>query len=315
MVAPRPGRHGSRSSSPVPGSAGSRGRSAAEVGRRGPPPIPVGVLLGPDPAPLPPPGTDSPTDAASPPTSQSSRRTIPPECRTRSPSCRSSVTTMVRERLRIRSGAERPDDRRIAVHGPRVAELHAGGHATAVRLAGIRVPVEHHRDRHVRRSPGPQSRQQPAEARLVAHAANAMEQVVAVDEHQLELGRQRVAGTGRCAGPPAPATAPTPPTRRAGVIDPSPPPIRIRVVLLLVDLDGVVYRGRAARARHPGRASAARRAGDRVIYVTNNSRWHRSEYRARLGGDGRAGHRGRRRLVRASHRAGDRRRGIRAQGS
>jgi HAD superfamily hydrolase (TIGR01450 family) len=54
------------------------------------------------------------------------------------------------------------------------------------------------------------------------------------------------------------------------------------VVLLLVDLDGVVYRGGAPV---PGVPDVLRRrveSGDRVIYVTNNSRWHRSEYRARL---------------------------------
>jgi len=53
-------------------------------------------------------------------------------------------------------------------------------------------------------------------------------------------------------------------------------------VLLLVDLDGVVYRGETAV---PGMAAllAARQAtGDTVIYVTNNSRWHRDEYQARL---------------------------------
>jgi glycerol 3-phosphatase-2 len=53
-------------------------------------------------------------------------------------------------------------------------------------------------------------------------------------------------------------------------------------VLLLVDLDGVVYRGGAPV---PGVPDVLRRrveTGDRVIYVTNNSRWHRSEYRARL---------------------------------
>jgi glycerol-1-phosphatase len=57
-------------------------------------------------------------------------------------------------------------------------------------------------------------------------------------------------------------------------------------VLLLVDLDGVVYRGGAPV---PGVADVLRQrvaAGDRVIYVTNNSRWHRSEYRARLEGMG-----------------------------
>jgi HAD superfamily hydrolase (TIGR01450 family) len=53
-------------------------------------------------------------------------------------------------------------------------------------------------------------------------------------------------------------------------------------VLLLVDLDGVVYRGRNAV---PGVAELLRRRaelGDRVIYVTNNSRSHRDEYHARL---------------------------------
>jgi glycerol 3-phosphatase-2 len=57
-------------------------------------------------------------------------------------------------------------------------------------------------------------------------------------------------------------------------------------MLLLVDLDGVVYRGSAAV---PGVASvlAARaQAGDRVIYVTNNSMHHRSEYVGRLRGLG-----------------------------
>lgn len=53
-------------------------------------------------------------------------------------------------------------------------------------------------------------------------------------------------------------------------------------MLLLVDLDGVVYRGAAPV---PGIASvlAARAAaGDRVVYVTNNSMHHRSEYVGRL---------------------------------
>jgi len=53
-------------------------------------------------------------------------------------------------------------------------------------------------------------------------------------------------------------------------------------VLLLVDLDGVVYRGRDPV---PGMAALLNRrakAGDRIVYVTNNSRSHRDEYRARL---------------------------------
>ena len=53
-------------------------------------------------------------------------------------------------------------------------------------------------------------------------------------------------------------------------------------MLLLVDLDGVIYRGTKPV---PGMADVLRvraTAGDRVIYVTNNSRSHRDEYRARL---------------------------------
>jgi len=53
-------------------------------------------------------------------------------------------------------------------------------------------------------------------------------------------------------------------------------------VLLLVDLDGVVYRGAQPV---PGIADVLNRrvaAGDRVIYVTNNSRSHRDEYGTRL---------------------------------
>jgi HAD superfamily hydrolase (TIGR01450 family) len=55
-------------------------------------------------------------------------------------------------------------------------------------------------------------------------------------------------------------------------------------VLLLVDLDGVVYRGRNPV---PGVAAVLRERaakGDRVIYVTNNSSRHRDEYRAQLAG-------------------------------
>jgi HAD superfamily hydrolase (TIGR01450 family) len=57
-------------------------------------------------------------------------------------------------------------------------------------------------------------------------------------------------------------------------------------VLLLVDLDGVVYRGAEPV---PGVAEVLRaraKAGDRVMYVTNNSRSHRDEYQARLAGMG-----------------------------
>ncbi|HEX8938768.1 MAG TPA: HAD-IIA family hydrolase [Candidatus Limnocylindrales bacterium] len=53
-------------------------------------------------------------------------------------------------------------------------------------------------------------------------------------------------------------------------------------MLLLVDLDGVVYRGSVPV---PGVAAvlAARAAvGDEVVYVTNNSMWYRADYVARL---------------------------------
>src|SRR4026209_17035 len=53
-------------------------------------------------------------------------------------------------------------------------------------------------------------------------------------------------------------------------------------MLLLVDLDGVVYRGSEPG---PGVAAVlARRAarGDEVVYVTNNSMWYRTEYVTRL---------------------------------
>ncbi len=53
-------------------------------------------------------------------------------------------------------------------------------------------------------------------------------------------------------------------------------------MLLLVDLDGVVYRGPVPV---PGVAEVLQRRaalGDRIVYVTNNSRSHREEYRARL---------------------------------
>jgi HAD superfamily hydrolase (TIGR01450 family) len=53
-------------------------------------------------------------------------------------------------------------------------------------------------------------------------------------------------------------------------------------VLLLVDLDGVVYRGPVPVPGVAEVLTARAAAGDSVIYVTNNSRWHRSEYQARL---------------------------------
>jgi 4-nitrophenyl phosphatase len=53
-------------------------------------------------------------------------------------------------------------------------------------------------------------------------------------------------------------------------------------VLLLVDLDGVVYRGSEPIAGIAGLLARRAAAGDEVVYVTNNSMWYRAEYVARL---------------------------------
>lgn len=57
-------------------------------------------------------------------------------------------------------------------------------------------------------------------------------------------------------------------------------------MLLLVDLDGVVYRGTERIPGMPELLTRRAAAGDIIVYVTNNSRWHRSEYQARLEGMG-----------------------------
>jgi HAD superfamily hydrolase (TIGR01450 family) len=57
-------------------------------------------------------------------------------------------------------------------------------------------------------------------------------------------------------------------------------------MLLLVDLDGVVYRGTEAIPGMPELLTQREAAGDIIVYVTNNSRWHRSEYQQRLAGMG-----------------------------
>jgi HAD superfamily hydrolase (TIGR01450 family) len=53
-------------------------------------------------------------------------------------------------------------------------------------------------------------------------------------------------------------------------------------VLLLVDLDGVVYRGAVPVPGVAAVLTERQAAGDSVVYVTNNSRWHRSEYHEKL---------------------------------
>ncbi len=53
-------------------------------------------------------------------------------------------------------------------------------------------------------------------------------------------------------------------------------------MLLLFDLDGVVYRGRRPVPGMPELLVRRATAGDTLIYCTNNSRWHRSDYEAHL---------------------------------
>lgn len=57
-------------------------------------------------------------------------------------------------------------------------------------------------------------------------------------------------------------------------------------MLLLVDLDGVVYRGAVPVPGVAAVLAERHAAGDRVVYVTNNSRWHRTEYHEKLGSMG-----------------------------
>lgn len=53
-------------------------------------------------------------------------------------------------------------------------------------------------------------------------------------------------------------------------------------MLLLVDLDGVVYRGAQPVPGVAAVLAARAAAGDDVVYVTNNSMWYRAEYVTRL---------------------------------
>ena len=57
-------------------------------------------------------------------------------------------------------------------------------------------------------------------------------------------------------------------------------------MLLLVDLDGVVYRGAAPVTGIAGVLAARAARGDSVVYVTNNSMHYRADYVTRLGGMG-----------------------------
>jgi 4-nitrophenyl phosphatase len=57
-------------------------------------------------------------------------------------------------------------------------------------------------------------------------------------------------------------------------------------LLLLVDLDGVLYRGAAPVPGVAALLATRAAAGDDVVYVTNNSMWYRAEYVDRIAGMG-----------------------------
>jgi len=57
-------------------------------------------------------------------------------------------------------------------------------------------------------------------------------------------------------------------------------------LLLLVDLDGVVYRGGEPVPGVAALLAARASGGDEVVYVTNNSMHYRADYVTRLGGMG-----------------------------
>jgi HAD superfamily hydrolase (TIGR01450 family) len=57
-------------------------------------------------------------------------------------------------------------------------------------------------------------------------------------------------------------------------------------MLLLVDLDGVVYRGNDPVPGVAAVLAARAAAGDDVVYVTNNAMWYRADYVTRLSGMG-----------------------------
>src|SRR5436190_896712 len=57
-------------------------------------------------------------------------------------------------------------------------------------------------------------------------------------------------------------------------------------LLLLVDLDGVLYRGADPVPGVAAVLATRAAAGDDVVYVTNNSMWYRAEYVDRIAGMG-----------------------------
>ena len=143
-------------------------------------------------------------------------------------------------------------------------ELDTSGDARTAALTRSSVAVERDQDAQGCRAPVGQSRQQPGHAALIARPAHIVQHVVAVDKQAFETFRRL--------------------TRRHDAL--SLVGATIVSVLLLVDLDGVVYRGPSPVPGMPELLTERAAAGDIIVYVTNNSRWHRDDYLERLSGMG-----------------------------
>jgi HAD superfamily hydrolase (TIGR01450 family) len=83
-----------------------------------------------------------------------------------------------------------------------------------------------------------------------------------------------------------PTSEPTPKPAEPTSGPASKPTSRPAGLLLLVDLDGVLYRGAAPVPGVAAVLAARAAAGDDVVYVTNNSMWYRAEYVERIAGLG-----------------------------
>ena len=161
--------------------------------------------------------------------SQSTERLAPPALAARACSVRSRVTTIVRVRWAYGWASSRSMSMSSALAPARVVELDAARGSCAAGLPGGRVSIEAHDDAKVQWSPARKARQEPGHAALVAAAAHGVQQVVAVDEQEIDvLDASTLADSSLVLRV----------SDRVGGYH--------RVMLLLVDLDGVVYRGTRA---------------------------------------------------------------------
>jgi len=71
-------------------------------------------------------------------------------------------------------------------------EFDAGRDASSQHLTRVRMPVEHHDDVGTGWQPGTESRQQPSQSGFVARSADAVQQVVAVDQEPARIRPARV---------------------------------------------------------------------------------------------------------------------------